>query len=64
MDIIFFRNVLIYFDLEKRKQIFQKLSTFMEKDTYLVLGGSESPLYTCNIFQTELFEKHAYYQLK
>jgi chemotaxis protein methyltransferase CheR len=41
-DIIFLRNVLIYFDLETKKQIIKNLVTKMRPYAYLFIGHSES----------------------
>ena len=41
-DVIFCRNVLIYFDLDTKIGIFDRLSRMMEPDAVLVLGAAES----------------------
>jgi len=41
-DIIFLRNVLIYFDLETKIQIIKQLVDKMQPDGYLFIGHSES----------------------
>jgi chemotaxis protein methyltransferase CheR len=41
-DIIFLRNVLIYFDLETKKQIIKQLVEKMKPGGYLFIGHSES----------------------
>ena len=41
-DIIFCRNVLIYFDIETKIKIFTKLDSIMADDGYLLLGGAET----------------------
>lgn len=41
-DIIFFRNVSIYFDTPTRKVIQQKLATLMKNDGVLVIGTAET----------------------
>lgn len=64
MDVIFLRNVMIYFDLETRKNIFKKLTKILKKDGYLVLGGSENPFFICDSFERIPFEKCSFYQLK
>lgn len=43
-DIIFCRNVLIYFDVETRKRIVSRFSRYMPSGGYLYLGHSESLL--------------------
>lgn len=43
-DIIFCRNVLIYFDEKNKGQILGRLSTKLEKDGFLLLGGAETVL--------------------
>jgi chemotaxis protein methyltransferase CheR len=41
-DIIFLRNVLIYFDTETRRGIFTRLRNCLRKDGVLFIGGAES----------------------
>ena len=41
-DIIFLRNVLIYFDVETKKQIIKQLVEKLQPDGYLFIGHSES----------------------
>ncbi len=44
MDIIFLRNVLIYFDVETKKEIFSKIRKLLKPDGYLFLGAAETTL--------------------
>jgi chemotaxis protein methyltransferase CheR len=41
-DIIFCRNVLIYFDQDTKANIFERLSKVVESDGFMVLGAAES----------------------
>jgi chemotaxis protein methyltransferase CheR len=41
-DIIFCRNVLIYFDQDTKAGIFERLSRLVEPDGFMVLGAAES----------------------
>ena len=41
-DIIFCRNVLIYFDAETKKDIFERMARQLQPDGYLVLGAAET----------------------
>ena len=43
-DLIFCRNVLIYFDAEHQDKIFDKLYNSLSRQGYLILGESEIPL--------------------
>jgi len=61
-DLILCRNVLIYFDLESKKKIFNKLYDCLADDGYLVLGGSESTLGVCDKFDLESIEKAVFYK--
>jgi chemotaxis protein methyltransferase CheR len=42
MDIIFCRNVLIYFETEQKIHILKRLSSCLKSDGYLLMGHSES----------------------
>jgi chemotaxis protein methyltransferase CheR len=44
MDIVFLRNVLIYFDVETKKAILGKVRHLLRPDGYLFLGSSESTI--------------------
>jgi chemotaxis protein methyltransferase CheR len=41
-DVIFCRNVLIYFDQDTKASIFERLSKVVESDGFVVLGAAES----------------------
>lgn len=41
-DIIFLRNVLIYFDKESKKRVFMNMKKSLKSSGYLILGKSES----------------------
>ena len=43
-DIIFCRNVLIYFNQDTKRQVLNQLASIMAPDGYLFLGGAESLL--------------------
>lgn len=43
-DIIFCRNVLIYFDAETKSEIYDKMHKAINPGGYLFLGSSESTL--------------------
>ena len=51
LDIVFLRNVLIYFELSGKTELFQRLRQCMTPDGILVLGETESTLGITSDFQ-------------
>lgn len=43
-DVIFFRNILIYFDSSTKKQILERMAGVLSPSGVLFLGGTETPL--------------------
>ena len=50
-DVIFCRNVLIYFDQETKINIFNRLAKMMEPDGFLVLGAAETVVGLTDVFK-------------
>ena len=44
LDIVFMRNVMIYFDIEVKKSLLSKVRQVLKPDGYLFLGASETTL--------------------
>ena len=63
-DIIFCRNVAIYFTLEDRKKLFEKIANSLEGDGYLIIGASESLTGICSRFEPKRHLKSVFYQLR
>lgn len=64
MDIIFMRNVLIYFDVETRKNILSRVHRLLRPDGYLFLGASETPIILTEHFEPLPQGKSACYRPK
>lgn len=62
MDIIFMRNVLIYFDIETRKAILTKVREVLSPDGYLFLGAGETAVTLDDIFKPVRFDKTVCYK--
>jgi chemotaxis protein methyltransferase CheR len=51
MDLVLLRNVMIYFDVDTKKRILDKLTRVLRPDGYLLLGGSETTYNIDNRFE-------------
>ncbi len=63
-DIIFCRNVAIYFTLEDRKKLFNRIADILEPDGFLIIGSTESLTGVCPRFVPKRHLKSIFYQLK
>ena len=63
-DIIFCRNVAIYFTFEDRQKLFYKIADAMEPDGFLIIGSTESLTGVCPRFVPKRHLKSIFYQIK
>lgn len=63
-DIVFCRNVLIYFSSELKKDILQRIAQTLNPRGYLFLGGSESPTSYIDAFEMIRTTHGVVYRLK
>ena len=63
-DIIFCRNVAIYFTLDDRKKLFNKIADSLADDGYLIIGSTESLSGVCPRFIPKRHLRSIFYQKK
>jgi len=63
-DVVFCRNVAIYFSMEDRKALFNKIADVMQPDGCLFIGSSEYLVGISTRFEPQRHCKAVYYQLK
>lgn len=63
-DVIFCRNVLIYFSTDFKRDVLQRMSATLNPGGYLILGGSESMANYCDAFQMVRVANGVIYQLR
>lgn len=51
MDLIFLRNVMIYFDVDTKRAILERVARLLRPDGYLLLGGAETTLHLDDSFR-------------
>jgi chemotaxis protein methyltransferase CheR len=64
MDIIFLRNVMIYFNVESKRSILAQLRRVLRPDGYLILGAAETTYGLDDAYERVVFGKTAAYRLK
>ena len=64
MDIIFMRNVLIYFDVPTKQRILNQVRRVLRPDGYLFLGGGETTITLDAAFRPTQFDKSICYRLR
>jgi chemotaxis protein methyltransferase CheR len=63
-DIVFLRNVLIYFDVPTKKTILVKIRQLLPGAGYLFLGGAETTMNLDDSFERVAFERSSCYRLR
>jgi chemotaxis protein methyltransferase CheR len=63
-DVIFCRNVAIYFDQEDRKKLFDRLADMLDPGGALIIGSSESLTGVCSRFEPLRHLRSIFYRLK
>jgi chemotaxis protein methyltransferase CheR len=61
-DVVFCRNVLIYFNVEAKRKILEELHGTLFRGGYLLLGGSETTLNLTNSFERRIVGQTVLYQ--
>ncbi len=62
-DVVFLRNVLIYFDVETKRSILTNMSRVLRPRGYLFLGGAETTINLGNRFERVPFDKAGCHRL-
>ena len=63
-DIVFCRNVAIYFSMEDRKRLFENIGDILAPDGYLIIGSTETLTGVCPRFEPKRHIRAIFYQLK
>jgi chemotaxis protein methyltransferase CheR len=62
-DVVFCRNVLIYFDMETKRRILEEIHGTLFRGGYLLLGGSETTLNLTDRFERRTIGQTVFYQV-
>jgi chemotaxis protein methyltransferase CheR len=61
-DVVFMRNVLIYFGLETKREILTKVKRVLRPDGYLLLGGAETTVHVDDTFTRTPIGRTTFYR--
>lgn len=64
IDIVFIRNVLIYFDISTKKDILKKIAKLLRRDGYLFLGNAETTLNLDTSYELVQYNRSVCYKLR
>jgi len=63
LDLVMLRNVMIYFDVETKKVILDRVARLLRPDGYLLLGGAETTINLVDCYRRREHLKSGFYQL-
>ncbi len=63
VDILILRNVLIYFDIDTRREILRRVRSLLRPDGYLLLGSAETTLNIDSLFTRVPIGRTVFYQV-
>jgi chemotaxis protein methyltransferase CheR len=64
MDLVLFRNVLIYFEIPTRQRILERIRTVLQPHGYLMLGGAETTHNLHDGYIPVSFDQTSFFQLR
>jgi chemotaxis protein methyltransferase CheR len=64
MDVVFLRNVLIYFDVETKRRILGEVRKLLNPDGFFFLGAAEMPMSIDNAFERIDYPRSGCYKLR
>jgi len=64
MDLVMLRNVLIYFDVDMKKNILNKIQNLLKPDGYLFLGAAETTLSLNDSFERMDYKQSGCYRIQ
>ncbi|HXP62272.1 MAG TPA: protein-glutamate O-methyltransferase CheR [Dongiaceae bacterium] len=64
LDLVFLRNVMIYFDVQAKKAILANVRRLLRPGGYLLLGGAETTFNVDDAFERVAFDKTSCYRVK
>jgi chemotaxis protein methyltransferase CheR len=62
-DLVMMRNVLIYFDVETRRELLRRVRRILRPGGYLLLGAAETTLNLDDFFTRRLVGRAVFYQV-
>ena len=63
VDLVLMRNVLIYFDVQTRREMLRKVRKVLKPDGYLLLGSAETTLNLDDLFTRVRVGRTVFYQV-
>ena len=62
VDLVLLRNVMIYFDVETKKEVLGRVRRLLRPDGYLLLGGAETTYNLDDSFRRVERQRAGFYQ--